>query len=242
MIALTGPTVEGGEPEMSEYLNLQGLPLWSTDPADRKTNFSYSNFGQTVTTHYVNPVTGTPLSGITDVVEYDSVGNLVRVTDTLGRVTDYEYDELHRLTRMILPDADLQDALSRPDVSYKYDTFGNLREVTDAKGYVTSYFYDNLDRLIRVEQPRPHDFEDVPVTEFAYNRAGEMVSATDALGNTTTYDYDFLGRMIRVEMPDPDGAGSLTAPVMIYAYDAAGQVETETSTDLGRSAGSPDSL
>jgi hypothetical protein len=48
--------------------------------------------------------------------------------------------------------------------------------------------------------------------------------------------------MIRVEMPDPDGAGSLTAPVMIYAYDAAGQVETETSTDLGRSAGSPDSL
>ena len=44
----------------------------------------------------------------------------------------------------------------------------------------------------------------------------------------TTYVYDNRNRMIEMDQPDPDGTGSLTAPVIHYVYDDAGQLTSVT--------------
>jgi YD repeat-containing protein len=64
--------------------------------------------------------------------------------------------------------------------------------------------------------------------EEAARRFGRLTSRTDELGNVTSYTYDHEGRVLSVTGPDPDGAGSLTAPVESYTYNALGSVLTMT--------------
>ena len=51
---------------------------------------------------------------------------------------------------------------------------------------------------------------------------------TDALGFASSTEYDNLGRVIKETGADPDGAGSQTAPETTYAYDAVGNVVSQT--------------
>ena len=70
---------------------------------------------------------------------YDTLGNLTRVTDTLGNATSLTYDALGRKTAMTDPDMG--------NWRYGYDPAGNLVGQTDAKGQNTAYTYDELGRL-----------------------------------------------------------------------------------------------
>ncbi len=75
-----------------------------------------------------------------------AAGNLLTETDPLGNVTEYEYDALDRLIRIIQPDPDGQGALESPETQYAYDAAGRLTSVTDPLGRVTGYEYDALGR------------------------------------------------------------------------------------------------
>ena len=64
---------------------------------------------------------------------------------------------------------------------------------------------------------------------------GNMVTQTDALGRVTLNAFDALYRLVQTMPPDPDGPqGPQTSPVTTFAYDAAGNVVTQTDA-LGRS-------
>src|SRR2546430_9782242 len=45
-----------------------------------------------------DPVTGQPSNGQRTHLDYDAVGNLLSITDPLGRVTGFAYDDLNRPT------------------------------------------------------------------------------------------------------------------------------------------------
>ena len=80
---------------------------------------------------------GTPYA--TTYYEYDTLGNLTKVTDAQNNITTIQYDTLSRKISMSDPNMGTW--------SYTYDANGNLLTQTDAKGQVITFTYDQLNRV-----------------------------------------------------------------------------------------------
>lgn len=191
----------------------------------------------------VDPANGNRLSmtqvvgevgGSDDVIttySYTPHGLVDTTTDPLGRVTDYDYDALGRLTQVTY-------ALGTPDQAierYEYDTTtvagraGLVTAFVDANGNRTEYVYDVMNRLLRTVEPDPDGLDPLtsPVTEFEYDPAGNLIKTTDARGNVTENVYDEIDRLIRRIDSDPDGLGGpMDAPVTEFDYDEEGNLIT----------------
>lgn len=72
--------------------------------------------------------------------KYDLLGNLLAITDSLGKNTTYTYDMIGR--KKSVTDNDLGEW------SYEYDGNSNLIKQTDSRGKTTSITYDKLDRVL----------------------------------------------------------------------------------------------
>jgi RHS repeat-associated protein len=130
--------------------------------------------------------------------EYDANGNLKKMRDAQGNITQYGYDAFNRLTTTL-------DALNGA-TSYSYDAQGNLSTVTDPRGNITTYHHDGLGNLTQLNSP------DTGTTNYtAYDGAGNLLSQTDAKGQTTQYQYDALNRLTQITYAD----NSTT----VYSYD-----------------------
>ena len=165
--------------------------------------------------------------------EYDNNGNLKKMRDAQGNITQYGYDAFNRLATTL-------DALNGT-TSYGYDAQGNLSTVTDARGNTTRYSYDGLGNLTQLNSP------DTGTTNYtAYDGTGNLLSQTDAKGQTTQYQYDALNRLTRITYADNsttvysydqgnsslgrlsavnDANGSVT-----YQYDQHGRITNKTQT------------
>jgi len=164
---------------------------------------------------------------------YDAVENLVAVTDTVGRVTRYEYDAANRLVRTIenyLPGYP-QNWRDEYNIvtEYGYDGVGNQTHITDTLGRVTRNWYDEADRLIRTTvnySPTVganHGSEWNITTWYGYDGVGNRVAVTNTLGYVTRYTYDALNRLIGVSDPLSGTRG--------YGYDALGRQTVVTDAD-----------
>jgi len=202
----------------------KGLILTETDPEGRVTDYEYY-------TDDTDPTYGHAFGWVKSITfaknttdeadvqyEYDAAGNVTKVTDELGHVTDYEYDALDRLTTIT---EEATNDHTAPVTTFEYDAEDNLRFVIDAEGNTTEYVYDERYRLVQVieEDPTTQGGDDNPTTTYAYDGANNLTSVTDPLGRTTTYVYDELNRLVRTE----------------YAYPSEFEVATADDAD-----GSPD--
>jgi RHS repeat-associated protein len=152
---------------------------------------------------------------------HDANGNVVSVTDPLGRATRYEYDAMDRRVAKT-------DSLGATE-RYEYDGLGNLTRFVDRTGQASSYEYDALGRRVseREADGRRQDFTydvagrlvraatDGEAVLFAYDALDRLVAETTVLG-TTRYTWDAGGR--RVTLTRPTGA------LVTYAYDAASRL------------------
>lgn len=181
----------------------------------------------------------------------DAVGNLVQSTDPNNNpATTHGYDPLNRLIQTV-------DALG--GVTAKtYDAGNRVTQVQTPNGATTQYQYDDFgDELSEVSPDRGK-------TTYAYDPAGNRISKTDARGVTAHYSYDALNRLIATSYSDvsvsgkqrraPNADVSLTydqgsgcsngigrlckvsdqSGITTYAYDAFGNILTETHTDPAR--------
>jgi len=76
---------------------------------------------------------------------YGAAGNLAAKTDKEGRGTQYEYDGLNRLKKVI-------DPLNQV-TEYTYDDRDNLVALKDAKANTTTFQYDRNNRLVKETRP-----------------------------------------------------------------------------------------
>ncbi|MBF0618719.1 MAG: VCBS repeat-containing protein [Candidatus Omnitrophica bacterium] len=169
---------------------------------------------------------------------YDVLGDLLTVTDTKGNVTTMTYDNLgHKVT---MNDPDMHA------VSYEYDVLGELTKQIDAKNIAFAFTYDALGRPLTKSRADTGTDNvsytyDLATAKNSKGRlswvkysSGQAVFGYDALGQETSAaklvdataygvkrSYDALNRIKYLEYAD--GKTSV-----IYGYNAAGQLNTET--------------
>ena len=157
---------------------------------------------------------------------YLSDGLVDTVTDPLGRITNFDYDQRGRVTTITYAQGSADEAVER----YEYDSAGNQTAFIDARGNRTTFEYDGRNRLIeRVEaDPDGNGPLTTTSTQYFYDAAGNLVRRVDGRGHETLYDYDTMNRLERITEADPDGAGPLASPVTTFGYDVEGNLTTLT--------------
>jgi len=183
---------------------------------------------------------------------YDQLGRVIAVTDQLGRVAQYVYDNLGRKIETISPDPDdyrvtggSNGSLNSAHTYFDYDTNGNLKYVTDAlnttgrgdTSHTTWYFYDTLNRQVCVIDPLGEDFS-LPAPDsidLSQQHRHSVVTTYDKLGNVTavkqavdasnyqTTTYQFDNLGRKTAEIAPD-PGNSTHPTTQFVYDLAGNL------------------
>ncbi|MFH1023925.1 MAG: RHS repeat-associated core domain-containing protein [Planctomycetota bacterium] len=160
---------------------------------------------------------GTPEEIISERYAYYPAGDpnqhlLWKKTDANGNETEYQYDQFHRLIKIIDP-ADEPGTL-RGETLYSYDPFGRLQTITDPEGRTTTYQYDARNRVIAITYSQ---YPTSAVETFTYGtgaNANLLVAKTDRNGVKTTYQYDTAGRLIK----ETEAAGTSAASIRVISY------------------------
>jgi RHS repeat-associated protein len=153
--------------------------------------------------------------------EYNSKGNVTRVTDPVGRETLNEFDTNEiDLVRVKQKNGSNQELL----LSATYNAQGQPLTTTDAAGQTTTYTYNAQGQILTVTTPpragitenrtTTHSYDSNGVlqsitgpaagetTSFTYDGYGRTRTVTNSDGYTLTYDYDPLDRITKVTYPD----------------------------------------
>jgi len=115
---------------------------------------------------------------------YDSNGNLISKTDSLGNWT-FGYDEENRLTEVAVPNG--------PTVNYKYDGLGRRIQRMTTAGANERYVYDNADVLIDLNANGS-----VATTYFNGLRIDNHLRQTNATSGVSYFLTDHLNSTARL--------------------------------------------
>ncbi|MFH0879553.1 MAG: Ig-like domain-containing protein, partial [Lentisphaerota bacterium] len=112
------------------------------------------------------------------------------VSNRLGQVTLYEYDDDGNVLRAAYPDGG--------ESVMTYDEYGNMASMADALGQVTTYTYDDMNNRTSITDPHGQ------TTRMTYNRIRRLASVMDPRGGVVTNSYDTYGHMISSRSPMGD--------------------------------------
>lgn len=199
------------------------FPVSYTDAMGKKTEYEYDENGNVILVK--DPmVLKDPAENLPMTREYYANGQIKKVTDKNGRITQYFYeDEYKNLTRVVDP--------LGGEARYSYDAAGRRTAVTNARGFTTTYEYDLNDNLSKTTDPLGNQAgseydENNNLTKtvdakghatfFEYDAKDQLLSRTDAGNHRVTYAYDALGR--RNSITDENGQ------ITRYEYDEEGNL------------------
>ena len=140
--------------------------------------------------------------------EYDSIGNITRVTDGTGS-TSLVHDGNSRVTGIRYPDEKL--------VSFSYDASGNLSSIRYPWGLEVEYTYDERDRVTHIRWGT-HSIE------YRYDPVGNLVSEMRSNGTKSYYYYDASSRLTRLKHQN----GEEIFFELNYVRDASGNIVQES--------------
>ena len=211
--------------------------LQRADPLGNTTSFTYDEFGNQITdtdargftSHHTydsraNRTSTTDALGNTSKWEYHTDFNkVVKATDPLGWITDYDYDESGNLVRQYdsigdiasftyLPNGQIQTSKggNGNTTSYTYSPEGFLSGVTDPIGAESSYQYNDLGWKISTTNPLNQ------TVTYKFDINGNVINEIDALGRSTSKVFDEKGNLVE----KIDAKGNKTE----FYYDAANQL------------------
>ncbi|WP_170320039.1 DUF6531 domain-containing protein [Polyangium spumosum] len=169
-------------------------------------------------------------AGNTSRFEYDARGNLVKITDALGRVTEFVHvdDRVARRVageRVTEYDYDTRGQLKRVKypggtwLALDHDEHGRLVTIADAGGIRARFVWDDQHQCIE------EHLASGLVRRWEYDGLGRPIACVDPYGHRTRRELDPLGR-VRVH-ENPDGTR------VSFEYDALGR-RTRRTDELGR--------
>lgn len=141
---------------------------------------------------------------------YDrTMGLLQWSTDARGYTTEYEYDKLGRITKIIYPD-------NNDDLNWNPLSITNKRD----NNPVTSISYDDV-KLIVTKSDRNSS-----VSEYEFDNLSRLTSISKLNGeNTTKFKYDKRNNIIEFENPNKD--------IITFTYDPLNRVTSQKYTENG---------
>lgn len=156
-------------------------------------------------------------AGLTQILQYDSIGRLLSVSDPFGKALTFAYDDYNRMSTITDPGA--------AQISYGYDTLGNLTSVTwvGGSGGTRSYAYGN--------GSFPHALTEI-VDE---NGASHATWTYDASGRVTSSQHS--GGAARITIDYPTATTTAVTTFVDAAVSATRTYEFETQWGLKRLAG-----
>jgi RHS repeat-associated protein len=184
-------TANGSKPYLGSLISKTANDVENADGSDQVTTYKYVNY-----------------FGLND---YE--------VDPNGFVTFYEYDELNRVKKVILPDDDdscfpkgdystfqsvqLQRPSGNPVREYIYDDENRTMEYWNENRQKTKYVFDEYGRLIdTINFVNSNRYTSGEIkTTYSYDEAGRLKSVIDPRKNTTWYEYDALGRLSKIIYP-----------------------------------------
>jgi RHS repeat-associated protein len=159
---------------------------------------------------------------------YDKEGRREFFTDRGGKTTRYHYDVVGRLDQTVF----LGTGTGAPVIlsSSIFDAAGRVCSSTDANGNPTTSIYDDAGRRTATLNAKNE------LSRYSYDANGNQTSFTDALQHTTTYGYDALNRRASTVFPvselDVNGALVTTATETMTVFDELGRRVREYEQSL----------
>lgn len=165
------------------------------------------------------------------------------ITDRENNTKDLLNDAFGNLVQV-----DEHNSTSTHTTSYTYDALDNLTKITDADSNVRNFTYDGLSRLMKSEDLHDSADSSFGSTTYAYDASGNVTEKTDPKNQTITYTYDDINRILTEDYSGEAGteieygydwcslgtgmlcSATTTDIVSEYAYDALGNIMTETRT------------
>ena len=218
-------TVTGPDPRLTT------ITTYDADGNVAKQDMVFDGRRITTSTTYDDlrlPEVSTDGLGHDSVADYDAKGNLTKLVDRDGVVTDVKYNDKGAPTEYKVDGVVKQTFAYDPQygdllrvdypgtglfATFTYDSRGRLATTTDAGGETYTTVYDT--------NGFP-DYQDGPEgrTDSTYSAGGKLLSVKDPTGDVTTYGYDDAGRLTSVK----DGRDKTWS----YTYDEYGLLKTET--------------
>lgn len=214
--------------------------LTVTDPLSNKKDVTKDALGNLATV--VEYLSAT--SSATTTYSWNLLGKLTKITDALGNIRNFTYDNLGRLLTS-------EDLHATTDGTYgvatsTYDDAGNLTQKITPRNHTINYVYDALNR------PTSEDYTGVAGTEVTwgydncangkgrvcggttsvtsygrnYNPIGLLANETKTIDDTpylTTYSYDRIGNQTDITYPD--------ASAVTYTYASGGSLNAIQQKD-----------
>ena len=160
---------------------------------------------------------------------YDIFGNLRKVTDEIGRVTNNEYDKNNRLTRVDRP---ANSDGSRAFDLYQYDELGQRIAHQNALGFRERTYYDSMGRVVRYISAEGREvkygftYDNTIASAGGVNTGGWISTTTSAISDTElrvqTLKNDVFGRLMWKQ--------DLGGHEFTYSYNWSGLIATQIGT------------
>ena len=181
---------------LSEKSYPDGLKVKCTYTANNQISHIETSTGRTI--DYVYDSIGRCISqndcGNSTHYAYTETGNLEKITDAEGNITEYTYNALDILSSVYRhgnEDKNMSsiDGEKLHITSYEHDSSGKLTCITDALGQKELYEYDNFGRL------KTKTDRDKLTTSYSYTKMGQLSEIVYADGKTVKMSYDALGKL-----------------------------------------------
>ncbi len=211
----TSETWVGGNYTANYAYNADGQLTSASDPFSSY-SYSYDVFGHLASVSNA----GTPgVPTVTLSYVYDSLGNRLSLSDSMGGSLSYSYDADNRLTSLGLSVNSTQDA----QLSFGYDAASNLTGITRTAPSVggdtiaSSYSYDAVNRLTNITDTDSTKSLTLASYSYGYDKSSNLTSYQDNNNSSLTYSYDTNG-----ELTGASGTLNGSNYSVSYAYDANG--------------------
>ncbi|SMD03222.1 RHS repeat-associated core domain-containing protein [Lentzea albidocapillata] len=221
-------TVITSRPSVHTGLDAFGGAVELKDAKGNISKQAFDKLGRVVRTEsaeYTKPGASNGARSVT-LTEYTPLGDVRKVTDPRGAVTEYSYDQLRRVVAAYQADATVAGRTNGSWL-YSYTRAGERLSITDPTGARAEATYDDLGRQVTATRLERRPAVAALVTKSVYDDASNLKAVTSPSNEVTTFTYDALGQRISAK----DAAGVVTK----FGYDSAGR-QSRVSDGLNRTS------